>query len=316
MKIFEVIHSGIFTTVQDLGRKGYQKYGMAVSGSADYYAHRMANLLAGNEEDAAVLEVTLLGLRLKVKQSAVIAVTGGDLDPTINGEPMQMWTSVQVEEGDLIHFKGCRSGCRAYLAVAGGIEVPSFLGSKSTDTVGKIGGIDGRSLEKGDQIQWADPPQDARTGRRLPPSLIPDYPKNIDVRVILGPQDEAFTSEAIETFLTSEYKASKDLDRMACRLEGPEIKHKMGADVASEGIFLGAIQVPQNGQPIVFLVGRRSVGGYTKIGGVISVDLPKLAQAKPGDTIHFHQVELEEAHELLKDQEKTFKILKTTIRGG
>ncbi|HET7615854.1 MAG TPA: biotin-dependent carboxyltransferase family protein [Bacillales bacterium] len=318
MKIFEIVHSGIFTTIQDLGRHGYQKYGLAVSGSADHYSHRMANLLVGNHEDAALLEITLLGLKVKALEPAVIAVTGGDLTPTLNGEPLRTWVSVKVEAGDFIHFKGSRTGCRSYMAVAGGIDVPPVFGSRSTDDVGKIGGLNGRSLEKGDRLKIGDRTGslDRLSGRSLPPSLIPDYPKDIDVRVILGPQDDAFSSEAIETFFSSEYKVSKDLDRMACRLEGTELKHKTGADVASEGIFLGAIQIPKNGLPIVFLVGRRSVGGYTKIGGVISVDLRKLAQVKPGDTIRFHKIELAEAHQLLKEQERTFKILSTNIRGG
>ncbi|HET7627764.1 MAG TPA: biotin-dependent carboxyltransferase family protein [Bacillales bacterium] len=316
MAIFEVIHPGIFTTIQDLGRKGYQKYGLAVSGAADHYACRMANLLVANPDKSAVLEVTLFGLKLKARTPAVIAITGGDLTPTVNEKPVPMWTSINVSEGDVIHLKGTRSGCRAYLAAAGGIDVPIFLGSRSTDTVGKVGGIEGRSLKKGDVLNIGTPSADARSGRRLSTSLIPEYPKEVDVRVILGPQADAFTSKGMETFLSSDYKVSTKLDRMACRLEGLEVEHVDSADIASEGNFLGAVQIPKNGLPIVFNVGRRSVGGYTKIAGVITVDLPKLAQVKPGDTVRFHQVELSDAHRWLREQERTFKILQSALRGG
>jgi biotin-dependent carboxylase-like uncharacterized protein len=318
MSTFEVIHSGVLTTIQDLGRKGYQKYGLAISGSADHYAHRMANILVSNRQDCALLETTLLGLKLKVLQPAVIAITGGDLNPTINGEPIPMWTSIKVHEGDLIHFKGCRTGCRAYLAIAGGIDVPVVLGSRSTDTVGGIGGMNGRALREGDLINTGNPtrPLNCLSGRRLSPDLIPPYPNHIKVRVIPGPQHDAFTDKAIKTFFSSTYTATKDIDRMACRLDGPELEHKAGADVSSEGIFLGAIQVPPNGKPIVFLAGRRSVGGYTKIGGVISVDIPKMAQVKPGDSIQFEEISLTEAHRLLKEQERIFKILNSTVRQG
>src|SRR5690625_20407 len=318
MNVFKVINPGMFTTIQDFGRKGYQKYGIAVSGSVDHYAHRIANILVSNPQSAAVLEVTLVGLKLKALRSTVISITGGDLRPVINHQSVPLWKSLQVNKGDVIHFKGCKTGCRAYLAIAGGIDVPLFLGSKSTDTVGKFGGMKGRSLQKGDIIKtgFLNGNINKLTGRSLPPFLIPKYSNHINVRVILGPQDNAFTKNAIDTFLSSTYTVSKDLDRMACRLQGPELKHQTSADIDSEGLFLGAIQVPPNGKPIVLLTGRRSIGGYPKIGGVISVDLPKLAQLKQGDTINFTQVSVSEAHSLLKEQERKFTILNTHVTGG
>ncbi|WP_246197381.1 biotin-dependent carboxyltransferase family protein [Cytobacillus depressus] len=296
-----------------MGRVGYQKYGLAVSGSADHYSHRMANILVGNPESSAVLEVTLMGLKMKTLKQTVIAVTGGDLTFTVNGVPGPMWSSVKVNEGDVIHFAGCRSGCRAYIGVIGGISVPKILGSRSTDTVGKIGGIKGRALKKGDVIPFKEQSLLRFQGvrRRLPENLIPTYTNTFHLRVILGPQEEAFKEKAIHTFFSSTYKATKDVNRMGCRLEGPIIEHTAGADITSEGIFFGAIQVPKNGQPIVFLVGRQSIGGYTKIGGVITVDLPKLAQVKPGDSITFERITVEEAHALLKEKEHDFSILKS-----
>lgn len=315
--IFKIIKPGLFTTIQDQGRTGYQKFGLAVSGSADYYAHRMANLLVGNHQSSAVVEVTLLGLRMKALSDHVIAVTGGDLDFRINNVPAPMWTSLKVNEGDVVDFLHCKSGCRAYIGITGGIAVPEVLGSRSTDPIGKIGGIEGRPFQKGDVIPVDEQRSYQFPGirRRLPEQLIPRYEEEIRVRVVLGPQEDAFTEEGLDVFLTSEYRVSKDIDRMACRLEGPEIGHIDGADITSEGIFTGAIQIPRNGRPIVFLVGRQSIGGYTKIGGVITVDQPKLAQAKPGDRITFEKVTIDEAHVLMKEQEKTFSILETGMHG-
>lgn len=311
MSVFEVVSPGPLTTVQDLGRIGYQKYGIAVSGPVDIYAHRIANILVSNTEDAATLEITLVGLKLIALESTVISITGGDLNPTVNNKQVPLWKSLRINKDDVIHFKGCKTGCRSYMAIAGGIDLPRLLGSRSTDVLGEFGGLDGRGLKRGDKLK-AGPPSRAEgslKGRCMPPSLIPEYANHIDVRFILGPQDDAFTEASIETFLSSTYTVSKDLDRMGCRLEGPELEHKIGADIDSEGIFLGAIQVPKNGKPIVFLTGRQSVGGYTKIGGVISVDLPKLAQLKQGDTIRFNQITINESHALLKEQENIFKIL-------
>lgn len=311
IKIFEVINGGLLTTVQDLGRRGYQKYGLAVSGAADPYAHRMANVLVRNKETAATLEVTLMGLKLKVLEPCLIAITGGNLNPHVNGVPAPMWASFPVNVGDDIHFKGCSAGCRAYIAVAGGFKVADVLGSKSTDLAGHMGGMDGRALKRGDVIDVYDA-NDVLSGptrKRLASDLIPTYADNIKVRVVLGPQDDSFTEAGIRTFFSSTYTVTKDSDRMACRLEGPVIEHANSADINSEGMFFGAIQVPKNGLPILFQAGRPSVGGYTKIGGVITVDLPKVAQLKPSDKISFQQVTVEEAHALLQEQERMFKLL-------
>lgn len=302
----------MLTTIQDLGRHGYQKYGLAVSGPADGYAHRMANILVGNDENAAMLEITLMGLKLLVTEKGIIAITGGDLNPNINGQKAPMWKSIEVDKGDVIQFMGAPSGCRSYLAISGGINVPQVLGSRATDLVGKIGGISGRALKKGD-ILHVFPKQDIRLkGRRIPDDLIPQYKSDVQIRVILGPQRDSFTMEGIQTFLSSTYTVTKEVDRMGCRLEGPIIEHVESADIISEGIFYGAIQVPKSGQPIIFLVGRQSVGGYTKIGGVIGVDLPKLGQVKPGDTVTFSEISIEVAQEELKKQENTFRILQAT----
>lgn len=311
INIFEVIKPGLLTTVQDLGRKGYQKYGLAVSGAADQYAHRMANILVCNSEETATLEVTLMGLQLKVLETHVIAVTGGDLDLHINDKPARMWCSHTVSKGDTIRFKTCKSGCRAYIAAAGGVDTEPALGSRATDIISNLGGIKGRSLRKGDIVPIGRGQTAVYKGRRrrIPEKLIPEYLNNITVRVIPGPQEDAFTQEGIDTLFSSVYEVSKDSDRMACKMDGPKIEHVKSADIASEGIFFGAIQVPENGLPILFQAGRQSVGGYTKIGGVISADLPRVAQLKPGDRISFEKITLSKAHELLIEQERMFKLL-------
>ena len=309
--MFEVIRSGPLTTVQDLGRSGYQKFGLPISGALDYYAHRMANILVGNDEQAATLEINLLGLQLQVLKDVVIAITGADLNAHINDDVAPMWKSFLVKEGDIIHFKGTISGCRAYLAVAGGIDVEKKLGSRATDMIGRIGGINGSEVRPGDRIKVLPSlkPFNQIRNRRIPKDLIPQYSSEVVVRVILGPQEHAFTKEGIQTFFASEYTVSTDSDRMACRLEGPKIEHQTQADILSEGLFSGAIQVPKNGLPILFQGGRPSVGGYTKLGGVITVDLPKVAQLKARDKIRFEKIELKKAQELLIEEMKALHFL-------
>lgn len=310
--MFEVQNGGLLTTVQDLGRYGYQKYGLAAAGATDRYAHRMANILVCNDKNAATLEITLMGLKLRAMKKTVVAITGGDLNPFLNEKPAPMWSSFIMNKDDVLHFRGNVTGCRAYLAVAGGINVDKVLGSRSTDLMSELGGFNGRALQKGDIVKTfqVNHHTKRRHGRRIPPKFIPNYLNEVSVRVVLGPQDDAFTEEGLNTFFSSTYKVSTDSDRMACRLEGNEIKHVSQADIGSEGMFVGAIQVPKNGLPIVFQAGRPSVGGYTKIGGVIAVDQSKIAQLKPKDYIRFEKTSLEEAHKLYRNEEKMFKLLK------
>src|SRR5699024_3583387 len=190
MSMFEVVNPGPLTTVQDLGRIGYQKYGIAVSGPVDQYAHRGANILVSNPKSAAALEVTLVGLKLIALKSTVISITGGDLNPTVNNKPVALWKSLKINKNDVIHFKGCKTGCRSYMAVAGGIDLPLFLGSRSTDVLGEFGGVDGRGLKRGDKLKAGVSKRNLEElkGRCLPSFLIPEYSNHIDVRFILGPQ--------------------------------------------------------------------------------------------------------------------------------
>lgn len=307
--IIKVNKSGFLTTVQDLGRAGYQQFGMPVAGAMDAFSLQIANQLVGNEPDEGALEITMMGPELEFTGEALIALTGGNLSPCINGKEAPMWQSLVVKSGDTLTFKGMRKGCRSYLAVAGGFDLPSIMGSKSTYLKGKLGGFEGRALKAGDSLKIK--PRDSKTklssGAFLPERLQPVYGNNYSIRVILGPQDVYFTEEGIHTFLNSTYQVTNEADRMGLRLEGPKIEHKMGADIISDGIALGSVQVPGHGSPIVMMADHQTTGGYTKIATVITPDINLMAQAKPGDSIRFVQVKIEEAHQLLKDYYKVLK---------
>lgn len=303
MEAFEVIQPGPLTTIQDLGRHGYQQYGVPPSGAMDNYAFRIGNLLVGNKESAASLEITLFGCQLRLLQNTTVAVTGADLAPTLNGNPIPMWQSIPVRRRDTISFPHLKSGCRTYLAVSGGIDVPRVMSSAATYTRASIGGLEGRALRKGDILQTAEATHPTMRAR-VPPEYIPIYSDHIEIKVILGPQDNCFTKDGILTFLQSNYTVSVQADRMGYRLEGPRIQHRETANIISDGIPLGAVQVPGNGLPIILLADRQTTGGYTKIATAISVDIPKLAQAKPGDKVRFRQVSEDEALIALQEYEQ------------
>jgi len=313
MEVFEVVRPGPLTTIQDLGRYGYQQYGVPPSGAADNYALRLGNLLVGNDETAACLEITLFGLQLRVLRDTIVAITGADLAAVLNNSPIPLWETVAVHQGDIISFPRLKSGCRAYLSVAGGIEVPRVMGSAATYTRARIGGLEGRALSTGDRLQTVKFTP-ATAGRRVPSKYIPVYGHQIELRVILGPQDDRFTEHGVHTFLHSEYTVSTKADRMGYRLEGRPIQHNVGADIISDGIPLGAVQVPGDGLPIILLADRQTTGGYTKIATVISIDIPRLAQTKPGDKVRFNQVTEHQAYMALKEYEQKLQTVKRLLQ--
>ena len=294
-----VADPGLLTTVQDLGRFGYQRVGVPPSGPMDRAAFVVANRLVGNPDAAAALECTIKGPRLEVRQTAVVAVTGATMGFSVNGQEAAAWTAVCVRPGDVLGFQMASAGCRAYLAVAGGIDVPLALGSRATYLRGRLGGLGGRGLQKGDALPVGAPPPGAREGRTVLPALRPVYPAERECRVILGPQDDRFTPEGIRAFLEGPYDVTPQADRMGYRLKGPEIAHARGHDIVSDGIPLGGIQVPGEGQPIVLLVDRQTTGGYTKIATVIGADIGAIGQTRPGHRVRFREVTLEEAHAAL-----------------
>ena len=314
MKVIEVIQPGLLTTVQDSGRYGYQQYGVPVCGAMDGYAFTVANLLVGNNEGDACLEISLLGPRLRVLCDTAIAVTGADLNPTVNDKPLSMWHAVGVGCGDIISFGEPRTGCRSYLAIAGGIDVPEVMGSRSTYVRSHIGGLDGRPIRSGDTVHTGGSRSILTT--KLPRRYIPDLMTENTLRVILGPQHHRFTEKGIHTFLSSEYTVTAQADRMGCRLEGPPIEHIHGADIVSDGIPPGAVQVPADGLPIVLLADRQTTGGYTKIATVSTIDLSKVAQAQLGDRVRFLETSLSEAHRLLSEYRDTIDGIKHYIQSN
>ncbi len=310
----KIISPGLITTVQDLGRYGYQQYGVSLSGAMDYVAARLANILAGNDENEGLLEITIVGPKIEFLNDAVIAITGGNLEPLINDIPANLNKSVAVKSGDILSFNGIRKGCRCYVAFAGGIDVPVVMGSKSTFLKAKTGGFEGRVLKEGDVINIGNT-------LLLYSNLIGRETNNfyeydsgvIKLRVVLGPQEYAFTDKGIKTLFSNEYIVTNNSDRMGYILEGAAVEHKDSADIISDGIAMGAIQVPSKGNPIIMMADRQTTGGYTKIGNVITVDLPKIAQSKPRDKIIFEKVSLSEAQTLLKQLEEKFTVLKASL---
>lgn len=293
---------GPLTTVQDLGRVGTQRLGIPASGAMDRPAMILANRLVGNAPSAACLEATFQGPDLQIIEETCLVVTGGDASPRLNGHPFPMWTAVHVRPGDRVLVGPARRGCRLYVAVAGGIDVPMVLGSRSTYVAGQLGGLEGRPLRQGDLLT-AGPlclPFETLAGRRVKSQQFSD---ERTLRVILGPQEDHFTSEGLRAFFSQPYRVTPNTDRMGCRLSGPRIQHARGHDVISDGTAWGSIQVAGDGQPIILLADRPTTGGYPKIATVISVDLPSVAQARPGEHVRFQAVGLEEAQRLLREQE-------------
>jgi len=313
--MFEVLSPGILSTVQDLGRFGCARYGVAVSGALDGFAVRVGNLLVGNDENAAVVETTLMGLRIKALRETVLAVTGGDLQPRKADGPFPMWRSCRVREGETIVFTGPASGFRSYLAVAGGIQVPTVMGSRSTNLSSGFGGFEGRALRAGD-ILAAGPVQDAErfADRGLMADAVPGYAPPWRLRVVWGPQDDHFSEEGRQTFVAAAFTVSPDSNRTGIRLKGPVVARKTGMEesIISEGILSGAIQVPGDGQPIIIL-GETASGGYRKIATVISADLPLLGQITPGDEVGFAAVTLEEALQALREVENKIDRFKRSL---
>ena len=298
---FEVIEPGLFTTVQDRGRYGYQRYGVPVSGAMDQFSLRAANLLAGNDENAAALEMTVIGPTLEFKGDAVIAVTGADLSAMLDDSPLPRWEAVSVAAGSRLSFHGMTDGIRGYLAVSGGIDVPEVMGSRSTYVKGGFGGPNGSAISAGDVLNTLEATGPAQA---FPPDFQePVYGTEHELRVILGPQDDAFDEEATSTLLGSTFTVSLDSDRMGYRLEGPQIAHKGSPDIISEGNSPGAVQVSGDGVPTVLMADRGTTGGYTKLAAVITADVARLAQAVPGESVRFTAVGRDEALAALEEQE-------------
>ena len=312
MDAFAVLTPGGYTTIQDKGRYGYQQMGIPVSGVLDAFAFQAANLLVGNLKNAAAMEITVMGPRLEIAVEADIAVTGAEIGMTVNAQAVEGWKSFRVQPGDILDIQQVKSGCRAYLAISGGIDVPEVMGSRATYVGGKIGGYRGRILKAGDVIKCGHARHPVRV-REAPADMIPRYPSDIVIRAIPGPQNDFFR-EGMDIIFQSDFMVSTKADRMGYRLQGPKVELKKGMpkSIISEPTMPGGVQIPADEQPIILMV-EQTVGGYTKIVTVISVDLPKVAQATPGDTIRFEEVSLETAHLLYQEQLKKMQELEESL---
>ena len=308
-----IVDGGLSTTVQDLGRPGHYAVGIPPSGAMDTFAHTLANELVGNPPNAATLEATLRGPKIRFDSDIIVAITGADVGPTLNGAPIPMWESFHAQTGDLLETPWARLGCRAYIAVSGGIEVPLVLGSRSTYTPAFLGGYRGRRITDGARLETGAPGE-AKSGVRLASTLHPAYPSEMEISVILGPQDHLFTDEGIATFLGSEYRVSAKTDRMASRLSGPvpEVRDRVRSvdegsgptDIIEDGNAIGTIQIAGGTEPIIMLRDAPSTGAYAKIATLITADVETMAQARPGDKLHFQSVNAETARERLLAQRR------------
>lgn len=296
MPSIKLLSSGLCTTIQDIGRIGFQQYGIPVSGVMDEFAFTVANYLVDSDKNNAVLEIPYLGPKIEFDCDISIAITGANLSPKINNLDIAMWRKLDIKKGDILSFGTVKNGARAYIAFAGEIDVPFVNGSKSTLLKSKLGGFEGRQLKLGDIISIKNP-RILNKRRILESKYIPTYSNFEEIKIVLGPQDEYFTEKGISTFLNSEYEITKDFDRMGMRLSGEIIEHKDKADIISDAAVFGSIQVPGNGQPIILLADRQTTGGYTKIATVIKSDLSKLAQMSPNYKIKFKKLSIEEAQE-------------------
>lgn len=327
MPDLSVLQSGMFTTVQDLGRRGLQQYGVPVSGAMDEFSLRVANSLVLNKDTDAVLEATLMGPTLKCNGTAVVAITGARVPVTVNGSPVPMWQALLLQCGDVLTVGVTTLGTRVYVAAAGGFDVPIVMGSRSTFVRGAIGGVEGRTIRSGDVLPIGTPsvPLEEILGNYVPRAMQARLPQGVTtIRVILGPQDECFPEDALYIFSRAEYIVSNESDRMGFRLEGPKLAHRDKADIVSDGIAPGSIQVPGHGLPIVMLADRQTTGGYAKIATVISVDLALIGQMKPQDKLRFVAVSPDDAVRALREQQSVLQALpcrsvsarKFTIRIG
>ncbi len=300
-----VLRPGLLTTVQDLGRWGMQRFGVVGGGAMDPFALRMANLLVGNDDNAAALEMTLLGPTLHFERDALVALCGGDFRPQLDGHTVPTWRPVFIQPGTTLNFGLATSGCRGYLAVAGGVNVPVVLGSRSTYLHGKFGGHEGRALKEGDCLSIADK---SLAVSRSPAnwcigSMMPTYSDSPTLRVILGSEFDWLTNTSQEQLFSAEFEVTPQSDRMGFRLSGPMLELTAPRELISEAVCPGTIQVPADGQPILLMADCATTGGYPKAACVASVDLPLAAQLRPGARLRFSVISLAEAQSLLRERD-------------
>lgn len=301
---FTIQNPGLLTTIQDQGRTGYRSMGVSVSGAMDKASAALANMILGNSYKEAVLECMMLGPSLEFKKATKIAIAGARTTPKLNGVPVAEYMELEVKAGDILSFGPITQGMFFYIAFAGGIDVPEELGSRSTHMRTNMGGLEGRKLAKGDSICVRTDLLNSASKKEASGARVvainggnfrPIWRKEITLRVIPDRFEERFTKEGVNTFYGSEYTVSNSCDRMGYRLEGNAVEHKNGADIITDGVIMGSVQIPPNGQPIIMMADCQTTGGYTRIGNIISEDLSKLAQCGPGCKVRFTKFEITKA---------------------
>lgn len=327
--MIRVVKAGLSDTIQDSGRSGYQQFGVIHSGTMDSVSSRIANLLVGNAEGEAVLEMTLLGPRLLFEKEVLLSLCGGEFTPEIDGIPVPLWRPVAVKKDSVLTIGPAARGCRLVMAVAGGFDLPQALGSHSTYLKAEFGGFQGRSLEKDDLLPvkrlWETSPMrmDHMMQGPLPfltvtwsvaKKLRPLAEEPFTIRVLPGIQKDLFTKQSQKDFAASIFKVDSKSDRMGYRLQGPLLRLSEPQELLSEAVTFGSVQVPSNGQPIILMADHQTTGGYPKIAQVITADLSLLAQAKPGDSIQFREVSIHTAQRLLQQAEETINELRIGIK--
>lgn len=300
--MIEIISAGMLSTVQDLGRFKVMKNGFTQSGVMDAYSTKIANKLCKNDVNAPVIEMTMLGITAKFKGEHIFAISGGIFDISLNGNLIRTNKAYVAKDGDVLSIKGAKQGLRCYLAVAGGFDVPLFMGSASTNLKINVGGFNGRKLKAGDilKIGKADKIKNIEK-RELPENT---YNNTVRVRVVLGPQDDMFSENDLMLFSKQQYTVTSDLDRMGIRLWGIALRGKEKLEIISDAITFGSIQITNSGMPIILMADHQTTGGYAKIATVISADLPKLAQVKPNDKISFEIIDIDTAEKAAIKQKK------------
>lgn len=302
----EIITPGLATTVQDRGRFGYYRFGIPQGGAMDQYSAALANRLVGNTPDDALLECTYMGPQIKTDADAVIAVTGAPIDVKVNGEPVAQYARIELSAGDELSFGVLKGGSKFFIAIAGGIDVPEVLGSRSTYPIGKMGGFEGRGLQAGDVVPVG---ASARGGLpqldEVPEDLRPDFGREMNVRVMLGLYDHKLTEEGLKNFTEAEWTLTPVADRMGLRFDGPGASWKEGeqpfgagqdpSNITDAGYAVGSIQIPGGTQPIVLHCDAVSGGGYAQAGTVISADMDLFGRMAPGTKVRFVPVTMDEA---------------------
>ncbi|WP_313152750.1 biotin-dependent carboxyltransferase family protein [Lacrimispora sp.] len=333
----EILRPGTLSTVQDKGRRGYLSQGFQESGACDKYSMKLANLLAGNLEEpetAAVIEFTLKGGEIRFTSDEIIALAGGDMKPCINGIPVPIFSPILVRTGDILTMELAVSGLRTYMAVYGGVEVPSVMGSRSTNLKCRMGGLEGRALLEGDLLESGkDLRQFKKIAKKLKgneklaavgenepwlrhsstPYRFYGDDRMVLLRAVMGPQENAFTELGLNTLVRNPFRLSRDCDRMACRLEGEPIEMKNGADIISDGIVEGSVQISSSGLPMVLMADHQTTGGYAKIATVISTDIPALAQLMPGEWVAFQYITPGEAIAICRKEDEKLRKLKERL---